>query len=115
MEGWSSPDQEPEQQEESSADTDTTKRESTDEPLKTEAKAGWYKFAGGLRFYDGSEWTDHYAPPPQEARTMSELTLAVAGGVLIAWFIIWLGAQIDNEHIYWPVKFVVDELPQGFR
>lgn len=104
MEGWSSPDQEPQRHEEPSADTEVVEHGPTDGPSEPDVEAGWYKFAGGLRFYDGSEWTDHYAPPPQKARTMPELTLAVAGGVLIAWLIIWLGAQIDNEHIYWPVN-----------
>jgi hypothetical protein len=36
------------------------------------------------------------------------------GGVLV-WFLVWLGAQISPDHIYFPVKFVVNELPPSLR
>ena len=79
---------------------------------------GWYEYAGGLRFWDGG-WTEHYAPPtrikPSEEINYWLITLAVAGGLVLGWFVIWLGAQIDPDHIYWPVKFVVEELPPGLE
>jgi hypothetical protein len=78
---------------------------------------GWYEFAGGLRYYDGRAWTDHYAPPARNPAPIDygKIALAVAGGMVLGWFLIWLGAQADSDHIYWPVKFVVEELPEGFR
>ena len=36
-------------------------------------------------------------------------------GVVIGWLIIWAGAQADPETLYWPVKFVVEDLPSGLR
>jgi hypothetical protein len=78
---------------------------------------GWYEFAGGLRFYDGNSWTDHYAPPARNPKPIDygKITLSVAGGMILGWFLIWLGAQVAPDEIYWPVKFVVEELPEGFR
>lgn len=79
---------------------------------------GWYEYAGGLRFYDGNGWTDHYAPPARHAGPMEidygKIALAVAGGVVLGWFLIWLGAQVAPNEVYWPVKFVVEELPEAF-
>jgi len=82
-----------------------------------EWQRGWYSYAGGLRFWDNG-WTDNYAPPtvhPPQPINYWKIAEAVTGGVLLAWFIIWLGAQISPDHIYLPVKFVVKELPEAFR
>lgn len=77
---------------------------------------GWYEYAGGLRFYNGSGWTDHYAPPARNPAPIDygKITLSVAGGMFLGWLLIWLGAQVAPDEIYWPVKFVVEELPEGF-
>jgi hypothetical protein len=78
---------------------------------------GWYSYAGGLRFWDNG-WTQHYAPPtvhPPQPINYWKIAEAVAGGILVAWFIIWLGAQLSPDHVYLPVKFVVKELPEAFR
>lgn len=77
---------------------------------------GWYEYAGGLRFWDGG-WTDHYAPPtrmtqPDRINYIS-IALAVALGIVIGWLVIWVLAQIAPDTFYWPVKFVVEELPSG--
>ena len=78
---------------------------------------GWYEYAGGLRFHDGTGWTDHYAAPARNPAPINywKIAEAVAAGILVAWFLIWLGAQASPEHIYFPVKFVVKELPEAFR
>ena len=76
--------------------------------------AGWYEDSGGLRFWDGSRWTDNFAPPPPVDRvplTPNHIASAVFKGVLAALFVVWLGAQIAPDEIYLPVKFVVEELP----
>lgn len=77
---------------------------------------GWYEYAGGLRFWDGG-WTDHYAPPtrmsPPEQINYFAIVLAVAVGMVIGWLVIWILAQIAPDTFYWPVKFVVEELPSG--
>jgi Protein of unknown function (DUF2510) len=75
-------------------------------------QAGWHSFAGGLRFHDGTDWTDHLAPPPPKRQPLNrlEVALAVAVGVLLALAIVWGLAQIAPEQVYIPVKFVV-ELP----
>jgi hypothetical protein len=78
---------------------------------------GWYQYAGGLRLWDNG-WTEQYAPPtrsdPSEIN-YRKIAQAVAGGMLIGWFLIWLLAQAAPDTIYWPVKFVVEELPAGLR
>jgi len=81
------------------------------------AAAGWYEYAGGLRFYDGDKWTDHIAPPRQKVVEVNywRIAAAVTFGMVLAWAIIWGGAQLSPEHIYWPVKFVVKELPVALR
>jgi hypothetical protein len=71
-----------------------------------------------LRFWDGSEWTDDMAPaPPKGERGLSTLAQVgvVAVGVVIGWFIIWVGAQAAPDTFYWPVKFVVEDLPSVLR
>jgi len=89
------------------------------EEQKKKPAAGWYDHAGGKRFYDGAEWTDHYAyvPPPVTHRSTWDLAGAVFIGVLAAFFVLWLLAQLDPDNAYLPVKFVVDasDLPSGFR
>jgi hypothetical protein len=47
--------------------------------------------------------------------TTGKIAEAVAIGIVVGWFIIWLGAELVPDHIYWPVKFVVKELPEGLR
>lgn len=70
---------------------------------------GWHEKNGTLRYFDGSRWTEHLTPVP--TLTASRIAGAVFLGVLAAFFVVWLGAQIAPEHIYLPVKFVVKELP----
>jgi hypothetical protein len=79
-------------------------------------ETGWYDYAGGLRLWDGG-WTQHYAPPmahqKPEPINYRALAGAVAVGIVIGWFIIWALAQAWPDTFYWPVKFVVEELPAG--
>lgn len=70
---------------------------------------GWYLTEGTLRYFDGEEWTQHFAPP--STLTTNRIAGAVFLGVFAALFLVWLGAQIDSDHIYFPVKFVVEEVP----
>jgi hypothetical protein len=35
--------------------------------------------------------------------------------MVVGWFLIWLAAQAAPDTFYWPVKFVVNELPAGLR
>lgn len=83
-----------------------------------EWERGWYEYAGGLRYYDGNGWTDHYAPPtrqqPSAQINYMAITCAVAIGMVLGWLFIWILAQIDPDTFYWPVKFVVEDLPEGF-
>jgi hypothetical protein len=72
---------------------------------------GWYQERGTLRYFDGENWTDHLAPPYPASPTTGGIARAVFLGVLAALFVIWLGAQASPEHVYFPVKFVVKELP----
>ncbi len=75
-----------------------------------EHAAGWYDHAGGKRFWDGEEWTEHYAyvPPPSKSLDFWEVVGAVALGVILGFGALWLGAQMAPDDIYLPVKFVVD-------
>jgi uncharacterized protein DUF2510 len=73
--------------------------------------AGWYLTDGTLRYFDGAAWTDHVAPPYPASLKTSGIAGAVFLGVFAALFLVWLGAQIDPDHVYFPVKFVVEELP----
>jgi Protein of unknown function (DUF2510) len=83
------------------------------EPAPT--PAGWHQVDGTLRYHDGSDWTGHVAPPYPASLSTGGIAGAVMIGVLAALFLVWLGSQISPEHIYLPVKFVVKELPAGFR
>jgi hypothetical protein len=76
-------------------------------------EAGWYDYDGGKRYYDGQAFTEHFAyvPEPQKQLGFGEVLAAVVFGMLIAWGLIYLGSQLSPDHIYWPVKFVVKELP----
>jgi Protein of unknown function (DUF2510) len=71
--------------------------------------AGWYDFNGGKRYWDGETWTDHLAYVPLASAPVSYvwITVAVAVGMVIGWFLIWAGAQAAPDTFYWPVKFVV--------
>lgn len=41
----------------------------------TTAPAGWYDDGSGrLRWYDGTQWTAHYAPPPPPIHTRGPMT-----------------------------------------
>jgi hypothetical protein len=82
-----------------------------------EWERGWYPYAGGLRFWDDG-WTSHYAPPtvhPPQPINYWKVMEAVAGGLVLGWFLIWLGAQVAPDVVYWPVKFVVEEVPASLR
>ncbi len=46
--------------------------------------AGWYEHAGGLRLWDGSGWTEHYAPPERVPLSESHIAWAVFKGTLAA-------------------------------
>jgi hypothetical protein len=76
--------------------------------------AGWYRDGGSLRYFDGEDWTLLRAPLPPNPLTQRDISWAVFKGVLAALFLVWLGAQIAPDDIYLPVKFVVEELPEGF-
>ena len=79
--------------------------------------AGWYEDSGSLRFWDGDKWTDQRAPVPPELPqplTQRQIASSVLVGMLCAFFVLWLGAQISPEHVYLPIKFVVKELPSVY-
>jgi len=76
------------------------------------APAGWYEDDGGLRYWDGTAWTEQRAPKPADPLSQRAIASAVLVGVLAAWFVIWLGAQFASDIFYWPVKFVVEDLPE---
>lgn len=77
---------------------------------------GWYPYFNGVRFFDGQEWTDQIAySPPKPVVGPWEIAAAAFAGVLLALFVVWLGAQLAPDHIYLPVKFVVDDLPEALR
>lgn len=72
---------------------------------------GWYPTDGTLRYFDGESWTDQVAPPYPKNLSTAGIAGSVMIGILGAFLLLWLGAQIAPEHIYLPVKFVVKELP----
>jgi len=80
------------------------------------AQPGWYDFAGGKRFFDGKQWTDHYAYTPEPALDFWEIVGAVCLGVVGAFVLLWIAAQVAPDLFYLPVKFVVEanDLPDGF-
>ena len=80
-------------------------------PPTEHTPAGWYEDGVGLRYWDGGQWTEQRVPKPPEPMTQRALASAVLAGVLAAWFVIWLLAQIAPDTFYMPVKFVVEELP----
>lgn len=80
------------------------------EPIKI--PAGWYETEGTLRYFDGESWTSHLAVPHPPILSTSGIAGAAFLGVLAAFFILWLGAQIAPDHVYLPMKFVVKELPR---
>lgn len=49
---------------------------------------------------------------PPEPLSQRAIASAVLVGVLAAWFVIWLLAQIAPDTFFMPVKFVVDEIPE---
>jgi hypothetical protein len=82
------------------------------ESPSSDAPAGWYEESDGLRYWDGSAWTAQRAPkPPPPPLSQRAMASAVLLGVLAAWFVIWLLAQIAPDTFYLPVKFVVEDLP----
>jgi hypothetical protein len=88
------------------------------DPIDEEAAPGWYTYFGGIRFYDGTDWAGEAHPPVQRINYWALTGVIAAGvtlGVVIAWFLVWAGAQASPDHIYLPVKFVVKELPQRLR
>lgn len=75
--------------------------------------AGWYENEGSLRYWDGTSWTDQRAPLSvefPEPLGQRAIASAVLAGVLAAWFVIWLLAQLAPDTFYLPVKFVVEDL-----
>jgi hypothetical protein len=88
--------------------------ESSGEPEKF--SPGWYTFprGGGVRFFDGEQWTDHFYPPPPDTGgpSFGEIVGGTFIGVLLALFVVYLGAQVSPDEVYLPVKFVVEELPE---
>lgn len=74
---------------------------------KAAAEPGWYPHPnadGGVRYWDGSAWTDHFAarnqPPPPASGGVSARTIAlgVAGGIVAVllglWVLVgWVGAD----------------------
>lgn len=91
----------------------TGERDLADQPPREPPPTppGWYQIDGTLRYYDGTDWTGHFAPPHPASLSTTGIAGAVMLGVLAAFFLVWLGSQISPEHIYFPVKFVVKELP----
>lgn len=93
---------------------------STEQPEMTapeDPEPGWYDYAGGLRLWDGERWTNHFAPPPPskvQSFDFWEAAKAVAAGMVLGWFLIWIGAQFAPDVFYWPIKVVVEDLPEGF-
>lgn len=46
---------------------------------------GWYPYFGGLRFFDGQEWTGQIAPPPPKpAIGIWEIAAGVFVGIVLA-------------------------------
>jgi hypothetical protein len=88
----------------------------TQEAATVQTVAGWYEQDGGLRFWDGSGWTNNRAPAPTSATTLTprQIAGAVCVGVLGAWIVILLAAQASPDTFYLPVKFVVKELPSAY-
>lgn len=67
---------------------------------------GWYpdsQMAGTQRYWDGARWTEQVAPMPvgsKPARKPVIGVLAVAGGILLAFAIMWAGYALvtaDND------------------
>jgi hypothetical protein len=79
---------------------------------------GWYTYFGGIRFHDGDDWVGDPHPPVPAVNYWWWIAVIAAGvtiGGVLVWFLVWLGAQAAPETIYWPVKFVVKELPKALR
>lgn len=72
---------------------------------------GWYAYAGGLRFWDGNDWSDHFAPP---RRSLIAIAGATACGLVTGWIIIWLLAQIEPAGFFWPTKTIIDDQSESF-
>lgn len=75
------------------------------------APAGWYERDGGLQFWDGKDWTLHRVPKPPSVLTKGNIAEAVFFGVFAALAAVWILAQIAPDIFYFPVKFVVEDLP----
>ena len=58
---------------------------------------GWYDHQAGLRYWNGTDWTDHRAPsPPAAPQTIGVVEIIIAGvalGMVLGWALIWVGAQ----------------------
>ena len=78
-----------------------------DEPIP----AGWHDIEGTLRYHDGRDWTDHIAPPPQPTLSKREIAEGVLLGIVLAWFLLRVAADVSPDTFFLPVKFVVDEVP----
>lgn len=82
--------------------------------------AGWYPDPGGSgteRYWDGKRWKGEREVDTKTATVSyvkldpSSTVLIVAFGMVVGWFLIWLGAQVAPDIFYWPIKVVVNELP----
>jgi hypothetical protein len=79
-----------------------------------EAAPGWYESeSGGLRYFNGSAWTEHRAPAPPAVQLLhpTQIAWGVFQGVFGALALVWFLAQVAPDVFYLPVKFVVGELP----
>lgn len=86
-------------------------REKTETAPDWRPRPGWHLIEGTLRYFDGENWTQHFAPPYPSSLTTGNIAGAVFLGVFAALFLVWLGAQAAPDDIFFPVKFVVEELP----
>jgi hypothetical protein len=85
-----------------------------------QTQPGWYEAPDmhqTLRFWDGSEWTDDLAPGPSQKTGPDAVTrvVIIALGFALGWFLIWVGAHAAPDTFYFPIKFVVEDLPSSLR
>ena len=54
-------------------------------------------------------------PAPKPPMTFGSTVLAVCVGGLLAYIVILLAANASPDDFYFPIKVVVDDLPNSFR
>jgi hypothetical protein len=97
--------------------------EATQQQQSGQWAPGWYEYphGGGRRFWDGQQWTDHFVPPLDSGAAakpgaghgpldFGRTVLAVWAGFILGWGTVFLGSQIAEDSIYWPVKAASDEV-----